>query len=70
MPQIIQTNEGDGDTFVGVTDYGKRIESQWLGETRKDIYAIDVKTGKKKLVKENLHGIYLSFFHRKIYHVV
>lgn len=56
IPQIIQTNEGDGDTFVGVTDYGKRIESQWLGDTRKDIYAIDVNTGNKKLVKENLHG--------------
>jgi dienelactone hydrolase len=56
IPQVIQTNEGDGDTFVGVTDYGKRIESQWLGDTRKDIYAIDVKTGNKKLVKENLHG--------------
>ncbi|HWC54648.1 MAG TPA: prolyl oligopeptidase family serine peptidase [Chitinophagaceae bacterium] len=56
IPQVIQTDEGDGDTFVGVTDYGKRIESQWLGDTRKDIYAIDVKTGNRKLVKENLHG--------------
>src|SRR5262249_48594183 len=50
------TNEGDGDTFIGVTDFGKRIESQWLGTTRKDIYAINVKTGDKKLIKENLHG--------------
>ncbi|HVT87087.1 MAG TPA: prolyl oligopeptidase family serine peptidase [Chitinophagaceae bacterium] len=56
IPQIIETNEGDGDTFIGVTDFGKRVESQWLGDTRKDIYAIDVKTGNKKLVKENLHG--------------
>lgn len=56
LPQVIQTNEGDGDTFVGVTDFGKRIESQWLGNTKKDIYAIDVNTGNKKLVKENLFG--------------
>jgi dipeptidyl aminopeptidase/acylaminoacyl peptidase len=56
LPQVIQTNEGDGDTFVGITDVGKRIESQWLGQTRKDIYAIDVNTGNKTLVKENLHG--------------
>lgn len=56
LSQIIQTNEGDGDTFIGVTDYGKRIEGQWLGNTKKDIYAIDVNTGKKKLVKENLYG--------------
>ena len=56
MPQVLQTNEGDGDTFVGVTDFGKRIESQWTGNTKKDIYAIDVNTGNKKLVKENLYG--------------
>ena len=56
MPQVLQTNEGDGHTFVGVTDFGKRIESQWTGNTKKDIYAIDVNTGNKKLVKENLYG--------------
>lgn len=57
IPQVIQTDEGDGETFYGVTDYGKRIESQWLGNTRKDIYAINVKTGSTKLIKENLDGI-------------
>ena len=56
IPQVIQTNEGDGDVFVGVTDYGKRVESQWGGNTLKDIYAINVTTGEKQLVKENLYG--------------
>ncbi|NOT50848.1 MAG: S9 family peptidase [Chitinophagaceae bacterium] len=56
IPQVLQTNEGDGDQFVGVTDFGKRIESQWRGNTLKDIYAIDVNTGKNELVKENLFG--------------
>jgi dipeptidyl aminopeptidase/acylaminoacyl peptidase len=56
IPLVLQTNEGDGDVFVGTTDVGKRIESQWLGGTRRDIYAIDVNTGQKKLVKENLYG--------------
>ncbi|MEQ1677101.1 MAG: prolyl oligopeptidase family serine peptidase [Chitinophagaceae bacterium] len=56
IPQVLQTNEGDGDTFVAVTDFGKRIESQWRGATLKDIYAIDVNTGGRKLVKENLQG--------------
>ena len=56
IPQVIQTVEGDGDTFIGVTDYGKRVESQWTGNTKKNIYAIDVNTGEKKLVKENLIG--------------
>jgi dienelactone hydrolase len=56
IPQVLQTYEGDGDQFVGVTDFGKRIESQWQGNTMKDIYSIDVTTGNKKLVKENLFG--------------
>jgi dipeptidyl aminopeptidase/acylaminoacyl peptidase len=56
IPQVLQTNEGDGDTFVGVTDVGKRIESQWMGTTKKDIYAINVNDGSKKLVKQNLVG--------------
>lgn len=56
IPQVIQTMEGDGETFIGVTDFGKRVEAQWIGTTRKDIYAIDVNTGQKKKVKENLTG--------------
>jgi len=76
VPQVLQTNEGDGDVFVGVTDFGKRVESQWLGVTRKDIYAIEVNTGQKKLVKENLHGQvypsstgkYIMWYDRKARH--
>ncbi len=56
IPQVLQTDEGDGDTFVGITDFGKRIESQWTGTTRKDIYAIDVIKGSSRLIKENLLG--------------
>ena len=57
IPTVYQTNEGDGETFVGVTDFGKRIESQWTGNTKKDIYAIKVKDGSKKLVKKDLSGV-------------
>ncbi len=56
IPQVIQANEGDADFFVGVTDFGKRIESQWQGQTRKDIYAIHVKDGSAKLLTKNLQG--------------
>jgi len=56
IPLVLQTNEGDGDVFVGVTDVGKRIEIQWTGTPLRDIYAINVRTGEKKLVKENLFG--------------
>lgn len=62
IPTIYPTNEGDGDRFVGVTDFGKRIESQWAGNTKKDIYAIDVLTGEKKLVKKDMEGIITPSF--------
>ncbi len=73
IPQVIQTVEGDGDIFVGVTDVGKRIESQWQGGTLKDIYAIDVATGERKLIKANLQGViypspggkYIMWYDRK-----
>jgi dipeptidyl aminopeptidase/acylaminoacyl peptidase len=56
IPTIYPTNEGDGDQFVGVTDFGKRIESQWTGNTKKDIYAINVNDGSKKMVKKDMVG--------------
>ena len=62
IPVVYQTNEGDGDTFVGVTDAGKRVESQWTGSTKKDIYAVNVKNGSKKLVKKDLQGIITSSY--------
>ncbi|MGZ8558618.1 MAG: alpha/beta hydrolase family protein [Chitinophagaceae bacterium] len=57
VPVVYQTNEGDGDTFVGVTDFGKRVESQWVGITKKDIYSINVNDGTRKLVKKDLQGV-------------
>lgn len=62
IPTVYPTNEGDGDRFVGVTDFGKRIESQWAGNTKKDIYAVDVLTGEKKLVKKDMEGIITPSF--------
>ncbi|HET6993912.1 MAG TPA: S9 family peptidase, partial [Chitinophagaceae bacterium] len=57
LPLVYQTNEGDGETFVGVTDFGRRVESQWTGTTKKDIYAINVNNGTRKLVKKDLLGV-------------
>lgn len=56
LPTVIQTNEGDGDYFIAVTDTGRRIESQWSGATKKDIYALNVETGEQLLVKKNHDG--------------
>lgn len=57
IPQVMPTSEGDGDLFVGVTDVGKRVESQWTGTTRKDIHVINVNDGSGKLIKNDLLGV-------------
>ncbi len=57
LPNIISTNEGDGDLFIASTDTGRRVESQWTGRTKRDVYALDVRTGKLLQVKKNFEGI-------------
>lgn len=57
FPNIIQTDEGDGAIFIAVTDTGRRVESQWTGTTKKDVYAVNVSSGKKLLVKKNHDGL-------------
>lgn len=56
LPNVFKTNEGDGNIFIGVTDTGRRVEAQWTSRTKKDIYSIDITTGKRTLVKNNLSG--------------
>lgn len=55
FPYIIQTNQGDGNIFIAVTDTGRRVQRQW-GDNKSDIYAVDVLTGEKTLVKRNHEG--------------
>jgi dipeptidyl aminopeptidase/acylaminoacyl peptidase len=62
IPTIYQTAEGDGEYFIAITDTGRRIPAQWAANTLKDVYALEVATGKKTLVKKNHHGqIYASY---------
>lgn len=56
FPMVMQSAEGDGKYFVAATDTGRRVQAQWLGRTDRDIYAVDVNTGEKILVKKNLNG--------------
>ncbi|MDB5195670.1 MAG: family peptidase, partial [Flaviaesturariibacter sp.] len=56
MQTVIPTMEGDGDVFIAVTDTGRRVESQWAGGTKKDVYAVNVATGTRTLVKKNHDG--------------
>lgn len=56
LPNVLQTAEGDGEMFVGITDTGRRVAAQWVGSTLKDVYAINPTNGEKTLVKRNFNG--------------
>ena len=53
---VWRVNRGDAD-FAIVTDNSKNIiATQWEGSTAKDIYQVDYKTGKRKLLLEDFKG--------------
>lgn len=56
LPTVFQSGQGDGVVFIGTTDKGKRIESQWTGNTLKDVYAINPADGSAKLIRKDLDG--------------
>ncbi|HJW17288.1 MAG TPA: prolyl oligopeptidase family serine peptidase, partial [Flavisolibacter sp.] len=56
LPTIITTNEGDGNTFVAITDTGRRVETQWLGNGKRDVYSLDTRTGVATLIRKNHDG--------------
>ena len=55
--KILTTLEGDGSSFYTVSDYGKRVESQWQGYTLKDIDAVNPDNGSRYTVIKNFKGI-------------
>jgi dipeptidyl aminopeptidase/acylaminoacyl peptidase len=57
LPQVVTSNEGDGNVFLGMTDVGKRIAMQWEGGTKRDIYAINPLNGSRTLVVKDLSGM-------------
>ncbi|WP_293889072.1 MULTISPECIES: S9 family peptidase [unclassified Sphingobacterium] len=50
------TPDANGEYILARTDFGKRIESQWEGSTRDDIYLVSTKTGNKELILSNFSG--------------
>ncbi len=53
---VSTTPDGNEEYILARTDFGKRIESQWEGSTRDDIYLISTKTGNKELILSNFSG--------------
>ena len=62
LPQVYLPFEGEGPWAYGVTDWGHRIEAQWTGATKKDIYRIDLFTGDTLIIKKGLDGMIAPSF--------
>ena len=57
LSQVMISNEGDGNLFLGVSDKGKRVSMQWEGGTKKDVYTINPSNGERKLIFKDLSGM-------------
>jgi dipeptidyl aminopeptidase/acylaminoacyl peptidase len=56
------TQEGDGKYFYALSDSGKRVEQQWQGYTKKDIFVINSYDGSNKQIMSNVRAnIYPSY---------
>jgi len=56
LPTANLINEGNSNFVFASTDFGKRIEMQWTGNTLRDYYLVDVKNGSRTKIIENLDG--------------
>lgn len=56
MENVSLSDEENGRYGLGRSDKGQRIALQWEGDTKEDIYLIDLQTGSKKLVRDDLDG--------------
>lgn len=56
LRNVIPTQEGDGSVFYGVSDFGKRVATQWQGFSFNDVFRINPLTGQTQLVTKDLKG--------------
>jgi len=62
FPTIRITGEGDGAVFYTSTDSGKRVARQWQGFSLQDVYALNTRTGERKLIVKDMKGeLYPSY---------
>jgi dipeptidyl aminopeptidase/acylaminoacyl peptidase len=60
LRSVLHTMEGDGTSFYGTSDTGRRVASQWQGFSLSDIYAVNPENGKSELIRKNFKGSALS----------
>jgi dipeptidyl aminopeptidase/acylaminoacyl peptidase len=56
LPEIRYGNEGNAPYVLGYTDAPYAVAATWLGSSHKDVYLVDVLTGKKEKIATNLSG--------------
>jgi dipeptidyl aminopeptidase/acylaminoacyl peptidase len=54
VPEIRYGNEGNASFALGYTDAPYAIAATWLGGSHKDLYLVDVTTGKKEKIATNI----------------
>ncbi|HKG08301.1 MAG TPA: prolyl oligopeptidase family serine peptidase [Pedobacter sp.] len=73
LPDATLIDEGNSSYVLTSTDYGNRIQEQWSGNTIKDYYLVDIKTGVRKKIITGLAGFaapspsgkYVLYFDKK-----
>jgi len=76
LENVTVSDRGDGEYALGTTTQGYRIEEQWTGNSRNDVYVVSTKTGERTLVTKALSarpslsvtGQYLTWFDREVSH--
>jgi dipeptidyl aminopeptidase/acylaminoacyl peptidase len=56
LPAVYEGTLADARYYVAITDTGRRIASQWAGNTKKDVYKVDVANNKYIPAILNLDG--------------
>lgn len=72
LENITVSDRGNGEFALGTTTKGYRIELQWIGYSRNDVYVVSTKTGERTLVAKALSarpsvsatGKYITWFDR------
>ncbi|MBK8280567.1 MAG: S9 family peptidase [Saprospiraceae bacterium] len=56
LENMVLSDEENGRFALGRTDKGQRVALQWEGDTKEDIYLIDLLSGSKQLIRDDLDG--------------
>lgn len=58
LENITLVDEGNADWALAQTTKGNRVSANWEGRARNTAYIVDMKTGNRKLVQQNIYTVY------------